>query len=466
MNILIVGNGFDLSHYLPTKYDHFMVAMQAIENWDDSKGEMGFDDLFGSLYEKEDYFFGYTKAMYKIDEIKISTEQIEELKNQLAENVWYQYFSDHVKEVKTWIDFELKIEQALEVVCNFMEEIELHLEKNNSLDNILSLLKKREGKEYYLSQKNIRILDLLKILDVEYRFVDTTYGGKIVDYNSSWNKSFENNSENFIKKFKGYDEYLYKDVTSFLNKSLLDFGIIFTNYLNIINNFKNINENLYVPILDNINQVYSFNYTSTFSRLYKSNIDSYFLHGKIGDQNEIVLGVSDLNIQFLRKFDLWGFTKYCQKLILNTDYNFIEEFLIANEKVQQEVELTKDFWLNRSANGTGSVKLIGQKIQKVLEDNSLNLIFFVWGHSLDYSDNIYIKELFSFNEPYDQNVRIVIYYFNKQANFDLLANLIHILGKEKVEKWMKKEWLKFEKNPNIAEINGIKPVELLKTEVA
>ena len=51
MNILIVGNGFDLSHYLPTKYDHFMVAMGAIEGWDEDKGEMGFDDLFGSLYE-------------------------------------------------------------------------------------------------------------------------------------------------------------------------------------------------------------------------------------------------------------------------------------------------------------------------------------------------------------------------------------------------------------------------------
>ena len=33
MNILIVGNGFDLSHYLPTKYDHFMVAMDVIEKW-------------------------------------------------------------------------------------------------------------------------------------------------------------------------------------------------------------------------------------------------------------------------------------------------------------------------------------------------------------------------------------------------------------------------------------------------
>ena len=31
MNILIVGNGFDLSHYLPTKYDHFMDVMGEIE---------------------------------------------------------------------------------------------------------------------------------------------------------------------------------------------------------------------------------------------------------------------------------------------------------------------------------------------------------------------------------------------------------------------------------------------------
>ncbi|MDC5647423.1 bacteriophage abortive infection AbiH family protein, partial [Acinetobacter baumannii] len=31
MDILIVGNGFDLSHFLPTKYDHFMEAMKSIE---------------------------------------------------------------------------------------------------------------------------------------------------------------------------------------------------------------------------------------------------------------------------------------------------------------------------------------------------------------------------------------------------------------------------------------------------
>ena len=124
MNILIVGNGFDLSHYLPTKYDHFMVAMEAIENWDMSKGEMNFDDLFSALYEKEDYFFGYTKAMYKTDEIKISVDQIKDLQEQLKDNVWYQYFSDHVKEVKTWIDFETKIHDALNISAHFIQKTE------------------------------------------------------------------------------------------------------------------------------------------------------------------------------------------------------------------------------------------------------------------------------------------------------------------------------------------------------
>lgn len=46
------------------------------------------------------------------------------------------------------------------------------------------------------------------------------------------------------------------------------------------------------------------------------------------------------------------------------------------------------------------------------------------------------------------------------AQFDLLSNLIYILKKDKVENWMKKGWLRFEPNPNIAEINGIEPVEL------
>jgi hypothetical protein len=140
MNILIVGNGFDLSHYLPTKYDHFMVAMQAIENWEELKGDMGFDDLFGSLYEKENYFFSYTKAMYKTDEIKISVKKIEELKNQLKENVWYQYFAEHKKNnINTWIDFENKINEALLLVRDIILEYRSLYEVDSYRVNLIGI---------------------------------------------------------------------------------------------------------------------------------------------------------------------------------------------------------------------------------------------------------------------------------------------------------------------------------------
>ena len=84
------------------------------------------------------------------------------------------------------------------------------------------------------------------------------------------------------------------------------------------------------------------------------------------------------------------------------------------------------------------------------------------GHSLDVSDRDYIVDLFSLNDGMDRNVRVTIYYFDKNAKFMLLNNLIAILEKDKVEQWMKNKWLKFEPNPNIVELNNIEPVELPK----
>jgi len=56
MKILVIGNGFDLAHYLPTSYNHFMGVMQAIEMSPDGKDEIGFDDLFAELAESEKWF--------------------------------------------------------------------------------------------------------------------------------------------------------------------------------------------------------------------------------------------------------------------------------------------------------------------------------------------------------------------------------------------------------------------------
>ena len=474
MNILIVGNGFDLSHYLPTKYDHFMVAMDAIENWDIAKGDMGFDDLFIKEYwhknnetgeEWQNSFFQHTKAVYKTEEIKISVDAINELKGELEKNVWYQYFSEHVREVRTWIDFELKIKEALEIVCEYMVNLEKFLKNKNSLDGVISDFKNNRNGEYFLSQKYIRILQLLSLLDVKYQKYSgggSPYLDEIVEveYIEDWRFSTETINEVFVQKMKGFDIYSYKEVTSFLKNSLVGFSKLFNYYLKLFDNISCNQE--FMNTIEAIDRVYSFNYTSTYSRNYGEAVESYFLHGKLGAENKLVLGVSDLDGDLLHKFNLWGFTKYHQKLFFDTDYQFIYEFIQKKEKLNQMIEMRKSFGLSKAASGSGSAEWLENAVQKILIENSLELNVSIWGHSLDESDSSYIKELFSFNEPYDQKVRIIVYYFNDEAKYDLLANLINILTKEQVEKWMKKSWLKFEPNPDIAKLNNITPVDLPK----
>ena len=140
----------------------------------------------------------------------------------------------------------------------------------------------------------------------------------------------------------------------------------------------------------------------------------------------------------------YGFTKYHQKLMNNTNYQFLKESKIINRVLLE----------NKA----------GSPIRKSNQKQVINIT--IWGHSLNISDESYIQEIFSFNEKSDENIRIKIFYFNDQAKFDLLANLLEILEKGKVEYWMKKGWLKFEKNPDIAEINGIEPAKLPKFEEA
>ncbi len=179
------------------------------------------------------------------------------------------------------------------------------------------------------------------------------------------------------------------------------------------------------------NMIYSFNYTNTYQKIHNM-IEVEYLHGSYGELQNIVLGISDLEEECLKRLKAYGFTKYHQKLLKNTNYLFLKE----NSTLMNRIES----------------KSIGETIVNII----------IWGHSLAKSDESYIQEIFSFNQKPNVKIIVTVYFFNLQAKFDLLANLLNILGKEKIENWMKKGWLKFEKTPNIAEINGIKPVALPK----
>ena len=463
MNILIVGNGFDLSHYLPTKYDHFMVVMKAIEDRDESQGEMGFDNLFGLLYEKETYFFGYTKAMYKTDEIKISVDKIKELKGQLKQNIWYQYFSDHVREVKTWIDFETKIHDAINIVAIFIEKLALKYTQTGRLSHEICFNSTEDESQIFLTRENCNVLRILRIIKSGYYLdddIDNGDGLETVIHNIGdpdlGEFRFYINSE-YIHLQAGYSTIKDGLILQKLQIHLEDFIKIFDSYLDLIISNLSMNCNFFIKgdSWTSPDKIYSFNYTNTYRKFYAQTADTDFLHGRFGKDQNIVLGVSELQNESLKNLKAYGFTKYHQKLFKDTDYLFLDEY--KNKAKQNSVQLDKHHTYPYA-----NLQSETSSLEQIRKSGLLNLDFLIWGHSLDVSDQDYIIDLFSLNDYMSRNVCVTIYYFDIPAKFSLLNNLLAILGKDKVEQWMKNKWLKFEPNPHLAELNKIQPVELPK----
>ncbi|QIO07000.1 AbiH family protein [Acinetobacter shaoyimingii] len=407
MNILIVGNGFDLSHYLPTKYHHFIKVMTVIENWPESSQNMKFDDLFSLLYESESRFFEKTKALYRTDEIEIYFNEIEVLKEKLKGNVWYQFFNHHVNEIDTWIDFEIEFSRALDLVANFIEKAERIYNKHEKLEqSVLCKLDQEDPNYKYLNfkEKTLEKLSLLNILN-------TLPNTSLINRSQINSKYYRNKDTNLDFDFHSLIKDLEKDLNYFID--LFDWYLIkIIEKLNLKNEI--IKDNLNFPMNDLT--VLSFNYTNTYKRFYDASAKVEFVHGQVG--NELVLGIPDLKNQFLKKFKNYSFTKYHQKLLKNTDYLFLEE---------------------------------NQNIKNMLENSNVGrreINIFIWGHSLAESDESYIREIFSLNRKERVLCTVIVYYYENDAP-RLLNNLLDILGNEIIEKWMKKGWLKFLPNPKI-----------------
>ncbi|MDQ9020605.1 AbiH family protein [Acinetobacter sichuanensis] len=490
MNILIVGNGFDLSHYLPTKYDHFMDVMKAIEEKDTGekpkdlsihsvdkwmenidkifekrKGQsdpnygMNFDELFSKT--RESYFIEKTKEFYLTENITLSAKDVLKLQYRLKLNSWYQYFKNHVEEIKTWIDFEQKIESALILVVKVVKKIHLKFEKYGKIDttirNLTNTNSDKEDEKIYISELDMNLLIKLDLflINNDYGKVTTSAFGRMSDSR----KGFINNNWFYVKDKAEYGFSIEKYVF-FLNSQLEEFIEIFNLYLELIvsqlspiETFSVVSQDWSYP-----NKIFSFNYTNTYQRIHDS-VEVEYLHGSHGEEQNIVLGVSDLEDESLKKIKAYGFTKYHQKLFKDTDYLFLDEY--KNNILKN----TKDFsGLNNQLKNENQ-PAYRNHIKKLMANlkMTLDLNFYIWGHSLDVSDQDYIKDLFSLNDDMDRNVRVIVYYFNKTAKFDLLNNLLAILGKDKVEHWMKNKWLQFKENPKIVPESAITLEDLPQT---
>lgn len=475
MNILIVGNGFDLSHYLPTKYDHFMDVMEAIESketgglplnfedknleeWlkslnsifekrkalDQPMYEMNFEDLFSKC--RDSRFIAKTREYYDVQNIVLTPKMVIEIQYRLAKNCWYQYFKDHVKEIKTWIDFEQKIESVLIAHA----ECILDLDRISDSEKIYKYFEINNLEDNKIKKINEKILNFFKfiIIEVMDKKTSLTSNGMVL-HSSTGNPTKRKNINPIFchggELKNGFSPALFLD---FLYLQLDQFIEIFNLYLDLIvsqlaskSQVDIQSENWVSP-----DKIFSFNYTNTYQRIHDS-LPVEYLHGSHGEFQNIVLGVSEIEDESLQKLKAYGFTKYHQKLFKGTDYLFLDDYKATINSIRKEIKFLEQQVL--APMGERYIRVLHEQLKNKEASQSLDLNFFIWGHSLDGSDKDYIKDLFSLNDEMDRNVRVTVYYFDSNAKFSLLNNLLAILGKDKVELWMKKGWLKLEENPKI-----------------
>lgn len=408
--VLIIGNGFDLRHFLPTKYNHFICILREIES-SNIVSDFNFEDLFSNQFQKYDsFFYEKIKEFYKTDDLKFNNNDLNKIKTKLGQNLWYKHFkSIDDSHIETWIDFETEINRVLESIVILFDKLDKRIKDSKEpFDGDYYFDYSYSNTDYFetsLSRILLTNLEIFKPIPVNpYRFIlNENYCFKINENIQIIHKNkILNNLYLSLQEFTGiFNDYFYSIVSKFYEKFSEEKKDNFLKHHNI-------------NLLDSIDKIYSFNYTKTVEKLY-SNKGIDFLHGQVIenwnhlDDLKIVLGVDDLD-QNLKKHKLFNFTKYFQKLHKQTDFQFLHD--------------------------------IG---------NISPFTFYFWGHSLDISDKEYIREVFDqLNESkskihirYIRDTKIIIFHHSVSSKADLLNNLLSIIGKDEIEGLMKQKRLTF-----------------------
>lgn len=370
MNVFLLGNGFDLHHYLPTKYINFLNTVDILVNEYEREKFKNIGEVFGSsrIIQKDDWVKQcYEKHESVYNSIKLDESSIQEIIKLAHNNEWYKYMLAQFQKNANWIDFEKEIG----FVCQLFKEYFDKCKKT-----VIAVPRNMEttlGFFLTIFEKKIETSQIYEINSFKYTIKDSM---TIIDSNSkrSLNKSL------IIEK-------LYESLRDLAKMLALYMKVFVDDTINYLLNNDLIMRN---EVFSGIDCVFTLNYTNTYSKVY--GLDSakiLHIHGDI--DSDIVLGVQtdeddekpEINTDFI------CFKKYFQCSVFKT------EFLLN----------TKIFELKR------------------LEDE-INLS--VMGHSLDITDKDIIKKLFEIAD------KIVIYYHgDKVAHGDCVKKLVHIFGQQK-----------------------------------
>ena len=105
MNILVIGNGFDLAHGLPTKYGDFLGMIQRFKSIINEPNIMkagGLDNIEKPIYAFLDRFI-FEEGALRV-----------EFNGLIEDNFWIEYFLENpMYQKENWIDFESEISKVI-----------------------------------------------------------------------------------------------------------------------------------------------------------------------------------------------------------------------------------------------------------------------------------------------------------------------------------------------------------------
>lgn len=385
MEILIIGNGFDLAHGLPTKYDDFLDYCEKFKKEYPSRINDHSKEL-KHLY----MMYAYRNNANRNDSnrndsicsensglpLKILGDCSDQLYKHINLNKWLEYFLKRRTVMgKNWIDFETEISKVIQ-----------------SLDEAINVIK--NGKS------------LRKMSKENYDILFSIYNAS--NYNAS--KMSMQAAFRDVKALNAFAALLNKE----LGRLICALEIYIKYHVSFIH-VDRYNKDIYKL---NPDRVLSFNYSNTYERIYgkKKKVEYDYIHGKADinknvNTSNLVLGIDEYLDDDIKdkELELLPFKKFYQRIYKSTGNRYLNW-----------VDEIKDEYAD----------YINPKISSGKGYPSHTL--YIFGHSLDVTDKDILK-LFICND----NVQTKIFYHRKNEEDKaelgkLIKNLIKIMGQEEL----------------------------------
>ena len=330
MDILLLGNGFDLSYSLPTQYINFLHTVDFLVNhYSESMQTSG--DVFSDrrLQEADGFIVKcYEEHKRVYDNAPLQRENILSLIEKAKENLWFSYLLKSVHKNIKWIDLEREIGTVI-----------LGIQKSFEVTKRIFTLSS-------LGALSSHVLETFGFYLVRLNGPSVQFKADYIVENPAGSRNYALDTARIAEELS---LSLY-ELVEMLRLYLLEFVDRPVSLFD-----KEDYESAWFAELQP-DYVVTFNYTRTYE-MFQPNTKVLHIHGEIEDK--IVLGINPDDSDEITSIDttFLPFKKYFQRVVWKTDAAYLG--LVAHLK---EVE----------------------------EDISLC----VMGHSLDVTDEDIIKELF------------------------------------------------------------------------